>query len=261
MRYLRLYLYFLRFSFSRAMEFRLDFFFRIGMDGLWYAQQFGLFYVLYEHTPLLGGWSMDQALIFVASMALIDSLHMTIFANNLWFLPMLINKGDLDYFLCRPVSSLFFVSVRDFAANSFVNLLIAISIFVWALGRYPEPLATTEILGLIAALGVGLFINYALHVCFTIPVFWLHSAEGPRQVYFSMHEMMHKPHGIFRGWVRRTLLSVLPFALIISYPVSLLFDGFSGRAVLHLLGVAAALGVFLLWFWRRGVRAYSSASS
>ena len=33
-RYLRLYGYFLRFSFSRAMEFRFDFFFRIFMDSL-----------------------------------------------------------------------------------------------------------------------------------------------------------------------------------------------------------------------------------
>ena len=261
MRYARLYLYFLRFSFSRAMEFRLDFCFRIGMDMLWYAQQFALFYVLYEHTPLLGGWSIDQAVIFVASMTLIDALHMTIFANNLWWLPQLINRGDLDYFLCRPVSSLFFVSVRDFAANSFVNLLMAIGLFGWALARYPVPLMPLEVLGLVAALAVGLFVNYALHVCFTIPVFWFHSAEGPRQVYFSMHETMHKPHAIFRGWVRRTLTTVLPFALVVSYPVSLLFEGFAARAVLHLLAVAAGLGVFLRWFWSRGLRAYASASS
>ena len=37
MRYLRLYLYFLRFSFSRAMEFRLDFYFRILMDVAFYV--------------------------------------------------------------------------------------------------------------------------------------------------------------------------------------------------------------------------------
>ena len=43
----------------------------------------------------------------------------------MWWLPMLINRGDLDYYLVRPVSTLFFVSFRDFAANSFVNLVIA----------------------------------------------------------------------------------------------------------------------------------------
>ena len=59
LRYARLYAYFLRFSFSRAMEFRLDFFFRVGMDALWYAVHLSFFTVLYRHTQALGGWSYD----------------------------------------------------------------------------------------------------------------------------------------------------------------------------------------------------------
>ena len=40
-RYLRLYAYFLRFSFSRALEFRVDFFFRVIMDTAFYAVNLG----------------------------------------------------------------------------------------------------------------------------------------------------------------------------------------------------------------------------
>ena len=58
MRYLRLYAHFMRFSFSRAMEFRLDFFFRIFMDTLWYAHHLVFFWVVYRHTSLLGGWTL-----------------------------------------------------------------------------------------------------------------------------------------------------------------------------------------------------------
>ena len=42
-RYLRLYGCFLRFSFSRAMEFRLDFFFRVLMDVVWNLVNLGFF--------------------------------------------------------------------------------------------------------------------------------------------------------------------------------------------------------------------------
>ena len=62
---------------------------------------------------------------------------MTVFANNMWWLPIAVNRGDLDYYLVRPVSSLFFLSLREFAANSFLNLLLATGILVWALARYP----------------------------------------------------------------------------------------------------------------------------
>ncbi len=261
MRYARLYLNFLRFSFSRAMEFRVDFFFRIGMDTLWYAQQLAFFWVLYNHTPLLGGWTKDQALVFVTSLTLVDALHMTLFANNLWMFPEHVNRGDLDYYLVRPVSSLFFISLRDFAANSFVNLLMAIGLFSWAVARTPNPHGPLAVVGLVAAILVGVAIGYALHLIFFIPVFWLHSAEGTRQVYFSLSTLIHEPHRIFTGWARRTLTSVLPFAMVASYPVMLYFDGFPINGVAHLLSVAAGSFLFLLWFWGRGLRAYGSASS
>ena len=135
-RYLRLYAHFLRFSFSRAMEFRLDFGFRIVMEGMFYALQFAFFAILYRHTALLGGWTADQAIVFVCGYFLIDAIHMTVFSNNLWWFPVFVNRGDLDYYLVRPVSTLFFMSLRDFAANSFVNLLIASGLLVWSLVRF-----------------------------------------------------------------------------------------------------------------------------
>ena len=123
-RYLRLYLSFVRFSFSRAMEFRVDFFFRVVMDVVFYAMQLAFFTVLYRHTELVGGWDLDQILIFVSGFFLVDALHMTIFASNMWWLPMMVNKGDLDYYLVRPVSSLFFLSLRD--THSWCNYAVIV---------------------------------------------------------------------------------------------------------------------------------------
>ena len=74
LRYLRLYLYFLRFSFSRALEFRLDFFFRVGMDIVWYAVHLGFFSVLYQHTASLGGLTQDQVLVFVGAVFVAEAL-------------------------------------------------------------------------------------------------------------------------------------------------------------------------------------------
>ena len=130
-RYLSLYLHFLRFSFSRAMEFRLNFFFRVVMDIVYYAVNLAFFSIIYQHTSLLGGWTLDQVYVFVCGFLFVDALHMTVFANNHWWLPLFINRGDLDYYLVRPVSSLWFLSLRDFAANSFLNLVIAGGLLVW----------------------------------------------------------------------------------------------------------------------------------
>ena len=260
-RYVRLYAYLLRFSFSRAMEFRVDFFFRIGMDMLWAAMHIVYFTVIFMHTGLLGGWNYDQVLIFAGVLFVTDAFQMTLFSNNLWWFPIHVNKGDLDYYLVRPVSSLFFLSLKEFAANSFVNLLIALSVLTWTLVRYPDPIPGSMI-GLLAVLiGLGVFIDYLIHVIFLIPVFWIHNADGLKTLFWNLGSTGSRPHGIYKGWTRRILTTVLPFALIASYPVEGLFGGKPAVTLLHMGAVAVGGSLVLAVFWRMGLRAYSSASS
>lgn len=260
-RYLRLYGHFLRFSFSRAMEFRFDFFFRVGMDTLWYAHHLAFFWILYRHATVLGGWTLDQMIVFAGGVFLMDAVQMTMTANNTWMFPIIVNKGDLDYYLVRPVSSLFFLSLRDFAANSFINLLMAIGLLSWALARYPGPLGTGAIAMYVGLLLIGTLLHFSLHMIFIIPVFWLHTSGGLRELFWSLDRYTQRPHGIFTGWVRKMLVSILPFALIVSYPTMALFDGLSWRLFLHIAGVTAVTFGIMVWMWSRGLKAYASASS
>jgi ABC-2 type transport system permease protein len=243
------------------MEFRLDFFFRVGMDALWYVVNLAFFTILFGHTRLLGGWNFDQVLVFAASFFLADAIHMTVFANNMWMFPLFVNRGDLDYHLVRPVSSLFMLSLRDFAANSFLNLLMAIGILIWALARYPLPLSFPSLLAYFVLLATGAYLHYVTQMVFLIPVFWLHSPGGLREIYWSIQGFSNRPHRIFTGWVRRIIVSILPFAFIASYPVYTLFEGATPRLMLHGTAILVVATLFLVWFWRLGLRAYASASS
>lgn len=260
-RYLRLYAYFLRFSFSRAMEFRIDFFFRIGMDVLWNITHITFFTVLFLHTKMLGDLTLDQVWVFMGALFVSDAIHMTVFSNNMWWFPLLVNRGDLDYYLVRPVSTLFFLSVRDFAANSFLNLLIAIGILTYALLRYPGPLTAGSILVFLTFLLAGSFLHYVTHMLFTIPVFWLQSPGGIREVYWSVSSTMGRPHRIYTGWVRRILVSILPFAFMVSFPTEALFSGASLTLILHGLAVLGTATALMLVVWQWGLRSYASASS
>ncbi len=261
LRYVRLYLYFIRFSFSRAMEFRLDFFFRIFMDLAYCGLNIAFFQVLFLHTPVLAGWSFDQVLIFVAGFLVIDAINMTVFSNNLWWLPVLVNKGDLDYYLIRPVSSFFFLSLRDFAANSFLNLVFALGILAWALSRSPDPLSWEKVLLYLCLLPLGAVLYFLLHMLVVLPVFWLQSGKSLHQLFYNLAKFMERPDRIYFGWARRVLVTLLPFALIASYPARMLLETFEWEVLLHFLGAIAIFFLVVLGVWRLGLRAYSSASS
>lgn len=260
-RYLRLYANCLRFSFAKALQFRLDFFFRVVMDCLFYAVQLAFFGVLYRHTGLLGGWDFDQVLVFVAGFFVVDALHMTFFSNNMWWFPILVNKGELDYYLVRPVSTLFFVGFREFAANSFLNLVVAAGILAWALGRYPGPLDPLAVVVFCLLLVNGALLYWILQMGSLIPVFWLHSNRGLVDAFWAASQLTGRPDRIFTGLARRLLLTLVPFSLIASLPAHVVFEGLGPEVLANVIGVTALAFAAMAWFFRMGLRAYSSASS
>ena len=260
-RYSRLYAHFVRFSFARALQFRVDFIFRMVMDCVYYAVQLAFFTLLFRHTGLLGSWTIDQVYIFTAAFLLVDAVNMTVLHDNMVSLPALVNRGDLDLLLVRPVSPLFLVSFREVAAASFLNVLIASGLLAWALARYPHPLGGGRILLFLLFLGAGLVVFWAIELSFVVPVFWLHTATATWELFFQVAKYAERPHQLYPAWLQRLLLSALPLGVVVSVPVHVLFEGAPVLRVLHVGAVVATSLLFVRWFWRRGLRAYASASS
>jgi ABC-2 type transport system permease protein len=231
------------------------------MDGLYYFVNLAFYKILFLSTGTLAGWTESQAMVFVAGYLVVDAIQMTMFANNVWWLPVFVNKGDLDYYLVRPVSTLFFISLRDFAANSFINLIMASGILAWALNSYPEPLPAWKVLLFILLILNGTLLHYLIHFGTMLPVFWTHSGKGISAVFHNFTRFMERPDRIFRGWIHRVITTFIPFALIASFPARLLIEPFNPWLLLHIFVVTIVLFRVLLYFWSKGLRNYSSASS
>lgn len=261
LRYIRLYLHCLRFSLSKALEFRLNFWTRMAMDTVYYLTGLAFFKLLYLHTPTLGDWSEEQAMIFISACFVVDALQMTIIAENMWQIPVLVNSGQLDYFLIRPVSSLFFLSFRDFSVSSMVNLCMAVSLLVWFILQSSASFSPANVALFALFLGGGFFFWYALRLLFIIPVFWLHSGRGLESLFWRVEPLFERPDSVFRGAARLVLTTVLPFLLIASFPTRVLFEGPRAEIVFWMLGILALTALFLRFIWAKALAAYSSASS
>lgn len=260
-RYLKLYMHFLRFSFSKAMEFRLDFFFRIIMDCVIYLVQFSFFHIIYLHTDFLAGWSIEQMRVFIAGFIFIDALKMTVFSNNCWWFPIYINRGDLDYYLTKPVSTLFFLSLREFAANSFLNLIIASTILYWALDIYPGDLSGYKITLYVLLLINGTLLFFMLNMIFLLSVFWTQSPRGFGDLFISISDAIERPDRIFKGIIRKLFLYILPFSLMASFPARILFEENISEMVISIFIITIMTFFVFIGLWKLGLRGYSSASS
>ena len=94
-----------------------------------------------------------------------------------------------------------------------------------------------------------------------LPVFWFHKVDGFRQFFFALSHLSERPHQIYRGWVGRTLVTIIPLGVMISVPTHMLFRGPNLADVAHIGLVTLGTFTALLLFWRWALRNYSSASS
>lgn len=260
-RYFRLYLNFVRFSFSKSLEFRLDFTFRILMDTIYYFVNIMFFKIIYLHTPLLVGWTENQMMVFVAGYLLVDAINMTLFSTNMWWLPIFINKGDLDYYLIRPVSPLFFLSLREFSVNSFINLLMAASFFFYSLTQLEFEVSFLKFFFFFCLLINGALLHFVIQLLMIFPVFWTQSSRGFVDLFYSMGLAMERPDRIYKGWLRLVFTTILPFSLIAAFPARLFIDGLDLMTLGHLVLVTIGMWCFMIFVWKKGIANYSSASS
>ena len=260
-RYFRLSLEFLRFAFSRAMEFRIDFFFRVVMDLFFYLMHILFFKIIFLKFGTVGGWAEWQVMIFMTSFLLVDALQMTFISNGLWMFPFLVNKGDLDYYLLRPISTLFFVSFKDFAANSFLNLLFALGILAWAISKSPLEYGVIDCLLYLVLMFLGMVIYYSMRLMSSLVVFWTQSGRGLEMLFWQVCRFMERPDIIYTGITRIVFVTVFPVCLVASIPARSLFGDFDYKYLALIAVVAAAQFGLTLFVWRRGLGNYSSASS
>jgi ABC-2 type transport system permease protein len=186
---------------------------------------------------------------------------MTIFANNCWHLPQIISRGDLDYYLTKPVSSLFFLNLREFAANYFLNSLIAIGLVIWVVSYSPLNFTLTQFIIYTLMVILGLLIYHAIHLLFLLTSFWTQSPRGLGDFFFTLSHLTERPISMFRGKVRLFLLYFLPFAFCTSIPASVLIDGIQPLWIVKAFVILSGLYCFVSFIWRLGLRNYSSASS
>lgn len=260
-RYARMYAALVRFSLSKSMEFRFDFFFRFFMDIVYYTVSIGFFKILFLHTPSLGGWREDQVMLFLAIALIVDGVYMTVIARNIWEIPALINKGELDYLLVRPAATLFLPLLKNFEVASVLNTLVGVGFFIYATVNFQGPLSVASLLLCVLLCLIGLAIYVCLRLFSVLPLFWLHSAFGFNMLFEALSNVMERPEVIFRGITHLVLVTILPFLVITSFPARALFGEIQLLDFLHAVAVLVLMVGLVAFIWNRGIRVYSSASS
>lgn len=259
--YIKVYLALVRFSLSKSMEFRFDFFFRFIMDCFFYAISFLFFEIIFLSTNTLAGWQKHEVYLFVSGGLLIDGLYMSLIARNIWDFPPSVNQGLLDAHIIKPISTFFLVITKHFELASLLNAFVALGLMIYSISLFPTLPSFLEIAGFIFLLFTGLVLMTCLKLLTALPVFWTHSEFGFNMLFMSLEKIAEKPDAIFRGFSRFIFTTVLPFLVVTSFPARCFFGKLTLIEFFYALGITGFFIFVIYLTWKNGLRIYGSASS
>ncbi len=260
LQYLEIYRVQLKNNWVREAVYRTNFLTSVMVDIIWIGVEISLFNVIYANVPTLAGWTKPQVYFFLGVFFSSDALFTMLFQRNFWNFSDLVNKGELDILLTKPVSPLFLALSRWIAITACFNFFLGLGItitFADAAGFA----GGWHWLAFVFWLLVGLTTAVLLRFAFSIWIFWTERSWALSRLYYQFFALATKPDVLFPQTIRYLILSALPFAFIGSVPARALLKGLEPKEYALIAAVLAAFYGFNVVFWRKGLKRYQSASS
>lgn len=261
MRYLRIWLEFIKMSVMADSEYRLNFVVRIFGELVWYTAQLSVFEVLYTHTPTLNGWDINAVRVFMGTLFVGDVLYMILFMENMDALSNLVRKGELDLYLVKPINSQFMVSCRKISVAYLMNFGLVIGYLVWAMSRWPVVYTLPQMAAFFVLVLCGVTISYCMRFLFGMVVLVLHDAGNVQFIWYQLYRLATRPDILYPTYLRYLVLTILPVAFIASVPARTLVEGPSWQWLGAGLLAAGTFLTMTSFLWHRALRRYASASS
>jgi ABC-2 type transport system permease protein len=259
-RYWRIYRTFFTSSLTRELEFRANFFAKIGQNAVWITFFVLILLVVFSRTATVAGWNRGDAFVLAATCFVMNALAGA-FTMSLMEIPQQVRQGTLDFVLTKPVNSQFWVSLRRFSFDhigSFLAGAAMVGVGVVQAGAHPS---VFQWMGYSILVLASLLIYYSFNLfLMTLGIWWVR-VENLWVLGESVMQVARFPVDIFGRPIARFLTVIVPLAFFATIPAQQLVRGLDwGMVALGVLWavLAMVLGAF---FWRFALRSYASASS
>ncbi|MFZ9595492.1 MAG: ABC transporter permease [Bdellovibrionia bacterium] len=258
--YLRIYRIQIKNNFVREAVYRTNFLTAVTVDLIWMAVEASLFSVIYANVPTLAGWSKPQVYFFLGIFFASDALFTVFFQRNYWVFSDLVNRGDLDILLTKPVHPLFLALSRFIHLTALLNAVLGLFIaFEFAeaagfAGGWHWLLVGFWLL-------IGLLSAVLLRFVFAISVFWTERSWAISRMYYQFFAFATKPDTIYPKAIGYLIKTILPFAFIGSVPARALLFGLQPGEYVGLVSVLGGFFILDRFLWKKALLKYQSASS
>ncbi len=241
------------------MSFRINFIFLIGMELIFYSTNLFTVDFIFDYVDTIGPWNRDQFLFFTAFMLTVDHMHMTFNSENFWWFSDDLKRGNLDFTLLKPISSIFTVFFRRMRPGTLPNIFTTWGLMIYFGSKLDFAWWAWAALPLLILTSYAFIIS--LEIIISISMFWLTEGHGVNFLRMQLQRFSQWPDFVFMYFTRKALTFFFPILLVGTAPVQLMFDASNWKYFILMLFYFGLSLITIKALWSLGLKQYESASS
>ena len=245
----------------KALMYRGNFVFGFVLTGLESITVFAGIAIVFTKINTLAGWSYGDVLVLNGVYLMVNTVSWLLFRGGINDFDRVINRGDFDFYLIRPISAQFYASIQRIDIEDIARSVVGIAILWYGLTLGKTTLTLTNILLFIITFFCGQAVLYAVFLSLKTISFKAIQGWASNTIAFRFQELASYPTDIYRGWLKTIYTFVIPLVFVATVPAKALLGTLPWRLAIGSIIVAIMSLLIARFFWQLGIRHYSSASS
>ena len=251
----------LRMSVLNELQYRVNFFLSVFQSLLALGTGLAVLALVFGQVNSLDGWSHAELLLVMGVFTLIGGIVQAVIQPNMTMLMQDIKNGTFDFVLTKPVGAQLFASARSVQIWQGTDILAGLAVIVVAVAQLGERVTVASVVAFVVLLAIGTVIIYCFWMLLTVTAFWVVQVEQIVELFEGVFQAGRWPISIYPGWLRLGLTFVVPVGFAVTVPAQALTGRLTAGTWVLAVGLAAVLSIATRWYFRRGLRRYSGASS
>jgi ABC-2 type transport system permease protein len=253
----------MKMNIKKWMEYRIDFF--VGITAIFLTNVLSIvfFWAIFQHIPMLNGWSFNQILFLVGLCYISFGIwHTFLSGPSPNRIERYIINGDFDSILLRPINPLFLLVMGNIDDDGLGDLIAGILVLGYASS------ALSIVWTIQTAAFLGLTIVGAVMIVFSITLllgtatFWITRSHMLSEILWPLFRFVEFPLDIYNPILIFFLTFVLPFGFINYYPAQVFIGKGIWMSAAYLTPLVGLITFAVAYsFWKFGIKNYTSTGS
>jgi ABC-2 type transport system permease protein len=246
---------YVKINFLTAIEYKTSFFLQVfGMILNDIALLF-FWWALFKNIGTIKGWSLNDVITIYAVVATGFGFATGIF-GNVFRIPYLILRGELDYYLTLPKTPLMHILISKMSFSAWGDVAFGILIYILIVRGTVGQVVLFILLSIASSL---IFVSFSIIIS-SIAFYYENAQVIFDEIINSVITFSLYPSSIFADPIKIILYTLIPAGLV-GYIPAYILKNFSFKNLAILIGAVILFMIIGLILFNRGLRKYTSLSS